>query len=133
MLRFQSVTLRRGTRAILQDVNATIHSGEHWGIVGRNGSGKSSLLALVLGTRDAAGLHADIGEVALSSNFAMAHVAQETPAVDRSAIDYVMDGDTELRELEQQLAAHADADTLDNTIGNALDNKKGEQQALLFA
>lgn len=118
MLRFQSVTLRRGTRAILNDVNATIHSGEHWGIVGRNGSGKSSLLALVLGTRDPTGLHADKGEVKLSSNLAMAHVAQETPAVDRSAIDYVMDGDAELRELEQQLAACTDAD--------------GERQATLF-
>ena len=117
MLRFQSVILRRGSRVLLQDVNLTIQTGEHWGIVGRNGSGKSSLLALVLGTRDATGLHADQGEVQLSSNLAMAHVAQETPAVTRSAIDYVMDGDVELRELEQQLAACVD---------------DGEQQATLF-
>ena len=117
MLRFQSVTLRRGSRVLLQDVNLTIQTGEHWGIVGRNGSGKSSLLALVLGTRDTTGLHADLGEVQLSSNFAMAHVAQETPAVTRSAIDYVMDGDGELRELEQQLADCAD---------------DGEQHATLF-
>jgi ATP-binding cassette subfamily F protein 3 len=108
MLRFQSVTLRRGTRVLLQDVNLTIQTGERWGIVGRNGSGKSSLLALVLGTRDSSGLHADQGEVQLSSHLAMAHVAQETPAVDRTAIDYVMDGDTELRELERQLAACGD-------------------------
>jgi ATP-binding cassette subfamily F protein 3 len=108
MLRFQSVTLRRGTRVLLQDVNLTIQTGERWGIVGRNGSGKSSLLALVLGTRDSSGLHSDQGEVQLSSHLAMAHVAQETPAVDRTAIDYVMDGDTELRELERQLAACGD-------------------------
>lgn len=117
MLRFQSVTLRRGSRVLLQEVNLTIQSGEHWGIVGRNGSGKSSLLALVLGTRDATGLHADQGDVQLSSNLAMAYVAQETPAVERSAIDYVMDGDVELRELEQQLAACGD---------------DGERQATLF-
>ncbi|MDT8383322.1 MAG: ATP-binding cassette domain-containing protein [Gammaproteobacteria bacterium] len=116
MLRFQSVTLRRGPRVLLQDVNLTIHSGEHWGIVGRNGSGKSSLLALILGTRDNTGLHVDTGEVQLSAHLAMAHVAQETPAVERSAIDYVMDGDVELRQLEQQLAACTD----------------GEQQATLF-
>jgi ATP-binding cassette subfamily F protein 3 len=120
MLRFQSVTLRRGTRAILQNVDVTIQPGESWGIVGRNGSGKSSLLALVLGTRDATGLHADTGEVTLSSDLAMAHVAQETPSVDRSAIEYVMDGDIELRELEQQLAA------CENKVNN------GEQQATLF-
>ena len=117
MLRFQSVTLRRGTRVLLQDVNLTIQTGERWGIVGRNGSGKSSLLALVLGIRDSNGLHADQGEVQLPTNLAMAHVAQETPAVDRTAIDYVMDGDTELRELERQLAACGD---------------DGEQHAALF-
>jgi ATP-binding cassette subfamily F protein 3 len=108
MLSFQSVTLRRGPRILLQDVNLTIQPGEHWGIVGRNGSGKSSFLALILGTRDVSGLHPDQGEVLLSSNLALAHVAQETPAVSRSALDYVIDGDAELRDLERQLA-EADA------------------------
>ncbi len=120
MLRLQSVTLRRGTRALLQDVNLTIQTGEHWGIVGRNGSGKSSLLALVLGTRDTTGLHADKGEIKLAASLAMAHVAQETPAVHRSAIDYVMDGDHELRKLEQQLTTYTDSDD------------DGEKQAALF-
>ncbi|MBL1274877.1 MAG: ATP-binding cassette domain-containing protein [Ectothiorhodospiraceae bacterium] len=123
MLRFQSVTLRRGTRVLLHDINLTIQTGERWGIVGRNGSGKSSLLALVLGIRDPAGLHADTGEVQLAATLAMSHVAQETPAVDRSAIDYVIDGDTELRELEQQLAAC-------NSTNDDTDD--GKQQATLF-
>ncbi len=104
MLSFQSVTLRRGTRVLLEDVTLTIHTGEHWGIVGRNGTGKSSLLALILGTRDTSGLHPDLGDIQLSSQLKLAHVAQETPAVDRSALDYVIDGDAELRELEAQLA-----------------------------
>lgn len=52
MLRFQSVTLRRGARVLLKDINLTIQPGERWGIVGCNGSGKSSLLALILGIRD---------------------------------------------------------------------------------
>lgn len=121
MLRFQSVTLRRGTRVLLQDIDLNIQRGERWGIVGRNGSGKSSLLALVLGLRDQAGLHADKGEVTLASSLAMSHVAQETPAVDSNAIDYVIDGDRELRELEQQLA------------DCAADDASGEQQATLFA
>jgi ATP-binding cassette subfamily F protein 3 len=108
MLSFQSVTLRRGARVLLSDVSLTIQPGERWGIVGRNGSGKSSLLALVLGTRDESGLHTDQGEVQLSPALALAHVAQETPAVDRSAIDYVIDGDQELRQLEQQLATEED-------------------------
>lgn len=120
MLRFQSVTLRRGSRVLLQDINLTVQTGERWGVVGRNGSGKSSLLALVLGTRDAAGLHTDLGEVQLASSLAMAHVAQETPAVDRSAIDYVIDGDIELRKLEQELAACSN------------DDEGGKQQASLY-
>ncbi len=104
MLSFQSVTLRRGTRVLLEDVTLTIQSGEHWGIVGRNGSGKSSFMSLILGTRDNSGLHPDLGDIQLSPQLALAHVAQETPAVDRSALDYVMDGDTELRDIEAQLA-----------------------------
>ena len=75
MLSFQSVTLRRGPRILLQNITLTIQSGEHWGIVGRNGSGKSSFLALILGTRDTSGLHPDQGEVQLSTNLALAHVA----------------------------------------------------------
>lgn len=120
MLRFQSVTLRRGARVLLKDNNLTIQPGERWGIVGRNGSGKSSLLALILGIRDTMGLHPDLGEVQLPPQLALAHVAQETPAVDRAAIDYVMDGDQELRQLQQRLAqAEADDD--------------GAKQATLFA
>ncbi|HEC20030.1 MAG TPA: ATP-binding cassette domain-containing protein [Gammaproteobacteria bacterium] len=104
MLGFRDLTLRRGTRVLLQDVNLIVQRGEHWGIVGRNGSGKSSLLALVLATRDPAGLQPDKGEVTLPESLTLAHVAQETPAVAQSAIDYVMDGDRELRTLQQQLA-----------------------------
>jgi ATP-binding cassette subfamily F protein 3 len=120
MLSFQKLTLRRGARILLQDVDLTIQPRERWGIVGRNGSGKSSLLALVHGLRDPAGLHPDQGEVSLPPNLALAHVAQETPAVARSALDYVMDGDTELRELQRQLAKAEAAG-------------EGERQAALFA
>ncbi len=87
MLSFQNVSLRRGVRLLLEGVDATIQPGERWGIVGRNGSGKSSLLALVLGLRDPHGLHPDGGEVALPAGIVLAYVAQETPATQRSAID----------------------------------------------
>ncbi len=120
MLSFQRVTLRRGARLLLEDVDLTVQRGERWGIVGRNGSGKSSLLALVLGLRDAHGLQPDAGEVSLPAGIVLAHVAQETPAVARSAIDYVMDGDAELRRLQAALAeAEAAGD--------------GHRQAELFA
>ncbi len=120
MLNFQNISLRRGVRLLLEGVDLTIQRGERWGIVGRNGSGKSSLLALVLGLRDPAGLHPDGGEVSLPPDIVMAHVAQETPATQRSAIDYVMDGDTELRSLQAQLVEAEAADD-------------GARQAGLFA
>ena len=111
MLTFQSLSLRRGAKILLENVNLTIQPGERWGIVGRNGSGKSSLLALILGIRDKTGLHPDLGEISLPPQLALSYVAQETPAVDRAAIDYVMDGDQELRQLQQRLAqAEADDD-----------------------
>ena len=119
MLSFQNVSLRRGPRLLLEAVGLTIQRGERWGIVGRNGSGKSSLLALVLGLRDPHGLHPDSGEVSLPAGIVLAHVAQETPATQRSAIDYVMDGDGELRALQAQLAEAEAADD-------------GERQASLF-
>lgn len=98
MLKFTNLSLRRGTRELLSDVNLTIHHGQKVGITGSNGVGKSSLFALLLGQ-----LHADTGDVFIPSNLVMAHVAQETPALDTSAIEYVLDGDHELRELEAKI------------------------------
>ena len=120
MLSFRNVTLRRGARVLLEDVNLVIQPGERWGIVGRNGSGKSSLLALVLGIDDPHGLHPDAGEVSLPGGVVLAHVAQETPASARSALDWVMDGDAELRRLQ---AALEQAEVAGD----------GERQAELFA
>ncbi len=76
-----------------------VHPGQKIGLVGANGSGKSSLMALVRGE-----LHADAGEVALPPRWVLAHVAQETPALERPALEFVMDGDAELRELEAAIA-----------------------------
>jgi ATP-binding cassette subfamily F protein 3 len=100
MLTLKNLSLRRGPRLLFENANLTIHAGQKVGITGANGSGKSSLLALVRGQ-----LHADTGDLSLPANLVLAHVAQETPAVERGAIDYVMDGDEELRTVERELAA----------------------------
>src|SRR6476659_2157209 len=78
-----------------------VHPGHKVGLVGANGSGKSSLFALVRGE-----LHADAGEVAMPPRWVLSHVAQETPAIDQPALEFVMDGDAELREIERE-TAHA--------------------------
>jgi len=100
MLSFDHITLSRGPRTLLDDVNLTIFAGQHVGVVGRNGTGKSSLFALIRGE-----LAADRGELSLPRRLAIASVAQETPAVAQPAMDYVLDGDVELRATEQALAA----------------------------
>jgi ATP-binding cassette subfamily F protein 3 len=99
MLTFSDVSLRRGPRLLFAQASFTIHAGHKVGITGANGCGKSSLFALI---RDE--LHADTGTFSLPSDSVIAHVAQETPATAKAAIDYVIDGDTGLRQLQTQLA-----------------------------
>ncbi|MCK5914777.1 MAG: ATP-binding cassette domain-containing protein, partial [Deltaproteobacteria bacterium] len=91
--------LRRGTRLLLENARFTIHKGQKVGVTGANGIGKSSLFALIRRQ-----LSVDSGEFSLPPNLVLAHVAQETPATEQAAIDYIMDGDHELRLLQKQLA-----------------------------
>jgi len=99
MIRIESLTLQRGTKPLFENANAVVHPGEKAGLVGANGSGKSTLFGMLRGK-----LHADAGELDFPASWRVAHVAQETPAVERTALDYVLDGDTRLRGIEAQLA-----------------------------
>jgi ATP-binding cassette subfamily F protein 3 len=100
MLNFTGVTLRRGPRKLLEGATLAIFPGQKVGVVGRNGTGKSSLFAMILGE-----LAADAGEVSVPKSLTIASVAQETPSGANSAIDFVLDGDVELRRLERALTA----------------------------
>ena len=99
MLTFSALALRRGPRLLFADATFTIYRGEKVGLVGANGCGKSSLLALIRGE-----LHADAGSFDMPSQLVMAHVAQELDATDRHAIEFVMDGDEELRHTQASIA-----------------------------
>ncbi|MCU0767312.1 MAG: ATP-binding cassette domain-containing protein [Gammaproteobacteria bacterium] len=99
MLRFSNLTLRRGAKLLFRDATFQVHAGWRVGITGANGTGKSSLFELVLG-----GHGPDAGTFASPAEWVVAHVAQETPPDPRAAIDYVLDGDAELRVLEHELA-----------------------------
>ena len=100
MIVFSSLQIRRGTRVLLDNATATINPGQKVGLVGKNGCGKSTLLALLKGE-----LSADGGNATFPSNWALAWVNQETPALDVPAIEYVIDGDREYRQLEAELQA----------------------------
>src|SRR6478736_8083789 len=99
MIRLSQVTLRRGTKVLLEGADVSLNPGDRIGLIGANGSGKSTLFALL---RDE--VHADKGEVDFPRQWRVAYVAQETPALDRPALEYAIDGDTTLRRLESELA-----------------------------
>ncbi len=99
MLTLAEVALYRGARCLFEDASFTVHAGQKVGVTGRNGTGKSSLLALVRGE-----LQPEHGRCELPAGTRIAHVAQETPALKRGALDFVIDGDRALRALEAQLA-----------------------------
>ncbi|HSA91245.1 MAG TPA: ATP-binding cassette domain-containing protein [Burkholderiales bacterium] len=103
MIRLSQLGLARGAKPLLEGAELTVHAGERIGLVGANGSGKSSLFALLRGE-----LHADKGDAELPRHWRIAHVAQETPALERPAVEYVIDGDTKLRALERELESTHD-------------------------
>ncbi len=116
MIRFQQVSLMRGIKPLLDNVDVTLNPGDKIGLIGANGAGKSSLFGLLRGE-----LHADQGEIDFPAKWRVAYVAQETPALDRAALDYAIDGDLTLRRLEAELAAlEAQPETTENglAIGN---------------
>lgn len=98
MIVFSSLQVRRGVRVLLNNSSATINPGQKVGLVGKNGCGKSTLFSLLKGE-----LSADAGELTIPPHWVMAWVNQETPASDMPAIEYVIDGDREFRQIEQQL------------------------------
>lgn len=106
MLELRSVSLRRGTKLLLDEADLRVHPGQKIGLVGANGCGKSSLLALLQGE-----LPPDAGTVQIPGGWEIAHVAQHTPTGARPAIEFVMDGDREFRRLQAALTrAEADND-----------------------
>jgi ATP-binding cassette subfamily F protein 3 len=100
MIALRQVSLQRGTQRLLEGADFTLHAGHKAGIVGPNGAGKSSLFKLLLGE-----LSPDRGEVEMSGGQRIAHMAQEVEALERAILDYVLDGDRELRETQAALEA----------------------------
>ena len=100
MLTLRQLSLQRGGKPLFEHVSLTVYPGWKVGLIGANGSGKSSLFALLLDE-----LHQDAGDLDLPPRWVIAHVAQETPALPIPALDYVLDGDAELRQVERDLQA----------------------------
>jgi ATP-binding cassette, subfamily F, member 3 len=109
MINLKNVTLRRGTKVLLDKASVTLNPGEKVGLVGRNGAGKSTLFALFNGT-----LTEDGGDFEMPRQWRMGQVAQNMPETDQPASDFVLEGDTRLAELRQRLvAAEASGDGME--------------------
>ena len=106
MIQLEHITLRRGIEDLLEDASLTVHAGQKIGLVGPNGCGKSSLFAMLLGE-----LEPDTGELRIPDDWTVAHMAQQISELDRPAIEFVLDGDRQLRRAEK---AVADADASDD-------------------
>ncbi len=100
MITLRNITLRRGTKVVLQNANLTLQPGEKVGLIGRNGAGKSSLFALLTDR-----LHADAGEVEIPPRWRVGEVAQEMPETEAGATDFVLQGDVPLQRAQAALAA----------------------------
>ena len=98
MIRFLNVSMMRGIKPLLENADLTLNPGDKIGLIGANGAGKSSLFAMLRNE-----LHADQGEIDFPAKWRMAYVAQETPALDRPALEYAIDGDVTLRRLQAEL------------------------------
>ncbi|UZE28935.1 ATP-binding cassette domain-containing protein [Pseudomonas asplenii] len=99
MIRLQNLTLQRGPQRLLEDAELTLHAGQKAGLIGANGAGKSSLFALLRGE-----LHPDSGDCFLPVDWRIAHMRQEVDILERLAVDYVLDGDVRLRQVQRDLA-----------------------------
>ena len=111
MLIARDLTLRRGPQPLFEQVNFTVFRGNKVGITGANGTGKSSLFAAILGE-----LTPDRGDIDLPAALKIAHVEQEIAAGGRPAIEFVLDGDAELRRVQ---AAIEDAERRDAAMALA--------------
>ena len=99
MIQFKNLTLTRHVKILIEQASFQLHPGHKVGLTGANGAGKSSMFALLRGE-----LHPEVGDLEIPSVWVVAHVAQETPALAMSALEFTLDGDAELRQVEADLA-----------------------------
>ncbi|MDD0842303.1 ATP-binding cassette domain-containing protein [Pseudomonas sp. Gutcm_11s] len=127
MIRLQNLTLQRGPQRLLEGAELTLHAGHKAGLIGANGAGKSSLFALLRGE-----LGPDAGDCNMPPDWRIAHMRQEVDDLERLAVDYVLDGDIHLRQVQRDLAAaeaahdgaaiarlHSELDTADGYTADA--------------
>jgi ATP-binding cassette subfamily F protein 3 len=125
MLVFSDISLRRGGRELIGSSTFSIHPGQKVGLTGANGTGKSSLFALIRGE-----LTLESGQFSMPPNWVMAHVAQHTPSSEQTALSYALEGDIEFASLQVQMKT-AEGEHLASLLGQleAIDGYTTESRA----
>ena len=99
MISLNNVVLMRGTQVLLDDVSLMLRGGQRTGIIGRNGSGKTSLFKALSHE-----IPIEQGAIEMPNGLRSSTMSQETPGSSRSALEFVIDAHTEYRRIEQALA-----------------------------
>ncbi len=100
MIQFKNLTLTRHVKVLIEEASFQLHIGHKVGLIGANGAGKSSLFAMLRGE-----LQPEVGDLDMPPNWVIAHVAQEMTELSQAALEFTLDGDVELREVEAALIA----------------------------
>ena len=98
MLSFNNLSLRRGSSLLFENVSFTVHKDNKVGLVGANGTGKTSLFKMIQGE-----FESDDGTFKYPPDLKIACLAQEVPGTDEQALPYVMGGDKKLVEIEKAI------------------------------
>jgi ATPase subunit of ABC transporter with duplicated ATPase domains len=114
MIELDAISLHRGDKTLLENASLRIHPGEKTALVGANGAGKTSLFLLLQRQ-----LAVDSGHLLIPEQWRVAHMAQEVGADDRSALEYVLDGDAELRRIQRELEIRATTTTSSNCTASS--------------
>ena len=134
MIYINNIEVMRGTNVLLSEASATIFPQKRVGLVGKNGCGKSTLFAILKNK-----LSLEQGSVTIPKNWLISSIEQETPGLEQTALDYIIDGDTRYRDLCKQLedAEHSNDGNLLASIHEQLEHAgaytiKSRAEALLF-
>ncbi|MCB5184590.1 ATP-binding cassette domain-containing protein [Methylobacillus gramineus] len=111
MIQLKNINLARGVKLLVEGASFQLHPGHKVGLAGANGAGKSSVFAMLRGE-----LHPESGDLDIPQHWTIAHVAQETPALSDPAIEFTLDGDVELRQVEAALR-QAETDGKGEAVG----------------
>ena len=120
MISLDNISLMRGHQLLLQDVSLVLYKGQRTGVIGRNGCGKTSLFRALAGE-----IPLDNGDINLPSDLRWSAIAQETPGVDRSALDFVIDAHKDYRKLERRIK-----EAEENGDNHALGELHGEMEVI---